>query len=87
MLFHVKGIFLVKVGKVLVLRVFGNIVFFGEERTHPAYMHRNTVINKLNKIVELTGVDLTDGGLCQRLTFSCQMIQYYERVMGMNMNL
>ena len=30
------GIFLVKVGKVLVLRVFGNIVFFGEERTHPA---------------------------------------------------
>lgn len=51
------------------------------------YMHRNTVINKLNKIVELTGVDLTDGGLCQRLTFSCQMIQYYERVMGMNMNL
>ena len=51
------------------------------------YMHRNTVINKLNKIVELTGIDLTDGGLCQRLTFSCQMIQYYERVMGMNMNL
>ena len=29
-LFHVKGIFLVKVGKVLVLRVFGNIVFFVE---------------------------------------------------------
>lgn len=51
------------------------------------YMHRNTVINKLNRIVEMTGIDLTDGGLCQRLTFSCQMIQYYERVMGMTMNL
>ena len=32
----IEKIFLVKVGKVLVLRVFGNIIFFGEERAHPA---------------------------------------------------
>lgn len=51
------------------------------------YMHRNTVINKINKVVELTGVDLTDGGLCQRLAFSCQMIQYYEQIMGLTMHL
>lgn len=49
------------------------------------FMHRNTVVNKINKIVELTGVDLTDGGLCQRLIFSCQLIQYYERVMDMTL--
>lgn len=51
------------------------------------YMHRNTVINRINKIVELTGVDLSDGGLCQRLMFSCQLIQYYERVLNLTLKL
>lgn len=46
------------------------------------YMHRNTVINKINKITELLQVDLEDGKLCQRLIFSCQFIHYYERMMN-----
>ena len=45
------------------------------------YMHRNTVINKVNKIQELLKLDLEDPRLRQRLIFSCQMIRYYERVM------
>ena len=45
------------------------------------YMHRNTVINKVNKILELLKLDLEDPRLRQRLIFSCQMIRYYERVM------
>ena len=47
------------------------------------YMHRSTVINRINKIVEITGIDLDDGGLCQRLMFSCQLIQYFERVLNL----
>lgn len=34
MLFHVKGIFLVKVGKVLVLRVFGNAFILSEQEEY-----------------------------------------------------
>lgn len=45
------------------------------------YMHRNTVINKVNKIEELLKLDLEDPHLRQRLIFSCQMIRYYELVM------
>lgn len=45
------------------------------------YMHRNTVINKVNKIQELLKLDLEDPRLRQRLIFSCQMIRYYEQVM------
>ena len=45
------------------------------------YMHRNTVINKVNKILDLLKLDLEDPRLRQRLIFSCQMIRYYERVM------
>lgn len=40
------------------------------------YMHRNTVINKVNKIIEIIGCDLEDGKLQQRLMFSCQFIRY-----------
>lgn len=45
------------------------------------YMHRNTVINKVNKIMELLDLDLEDGNLRQRLILSCQFIRYYENVM------
>ena len=45
------------------------------------YMHRNTVINKINKIMELLDLDLEDGTLRQRLILSCQFIRYYENVM------
>lgn len=42
------------------------------------YMHRNTVLNKINKAISLTELDLDDSFLRQRLIFSCQLIQYYE---------
>lgn len=46
-----------------------------------AYMHRNTVINKVNRIMDLLQLDLEDPHLRQRLIFSCQMIRYYELVL------
>lgn len=51
------------------------------------YMHRNTVINKVNKIMELLDVDLEDGNLRQRIMFSCQVIRYYESVMNRELKL
>lgn len=45
------------------------------------YMHRNTVINKMSKIMDLIHLDLEDGNLRQRLMLSCQFIRYYEKVM------
>ena len=44
------------------------------------YMHRNTVLNKLKKIRELTGLDFSNENLRLRLIFSCQVLRYYERV-------
>lgn len=43
--------------------------------------HRNTVINKVNKINKLICLDIEDGNLRQRLIFSCQVINYYEKYM------
>ena len=51
------------------------------------FMHRNTVVNRIHKIIELTGLDLSDGELCQRLIFSCQMVRYYEDVLHLKLNL
>lgn len=45
------------------------------------YMHRNTVSNKINQIRNICHIDFEDGGLCQRLLFSCQVILYYEKVL------
>jgi len=45
------------------------------------YMHRNTVANKLNQIRSICHIDFEDGGLCQRLLFSCQVMLYYEKVL------
>lgn len=36
--FHVKGVFLVKVGKILVLRVLRYVVLIAEKRAHTAYL-------------------------------------------------
>ena len=51
------------------------------------YMHRNTVINKINRIEELIDLDLEDDALRQRLIFSCQIIRYYEKVLNLKLNL
>jgi len=45
------------------------------------YMHRNTVSNKINLIRSICHIEFEDGGLCQRLLFSCQVMLYYERVL------
>lgn len=58
------------------------------QRTAAAtFTHRNTVINRINKITELTGLSFDNGGLIQRLLFSCQLIQYYERVLKLTLRL
>ena len=45
------------------------------------FAHRNTVLNKVNKINKLICLDLEDGNLRQRLIFSCQVIMYFEKYM------
>lgn len=50
------------------------------------YMHRNTVSNKINQIRSICHIDFEDGGLCQRLLFSCQVMLYYERVLHQNLS-
>ena len=51
------------------------------------YMHRNTIINKINRVQELVNLDLEDDELRQRLLFSCQIIRYYERVLKLKLKL
>lgn len=46
------------------------------------YMHRNTVINKINKINELVTVPIDDGYLQNRLILSCITVRYYENYLG-----
>ena len=46
------------------------------------YMHRNTVLNKLNKITEITQLSLEDGYLQVYLIFSCLIVRYYEQYLG-----
>jgi sugar diacid utilization regulator len=41
------------------------------------YMHRNTILNKLNKINQLIELPLEDGRTQQQLLFSCQIVKYY----------
>ena len=51
------------------------------------YMHRNTVLNKVNKILEIIQIPLDDGFLQHRLILSCLILQYYEKVMGRTLQL
>ena len=48
---------------------------------------RNTVLNKVNKILETIEIPLDDGYLQHRLILSCLILQYYEKVMGRNIRL
>ncbi len=52
-----------------------------------AYMHRNTVLNKLNKINELTDIPLEDGYNRHRMIMSCLIVRYYEEYMGQTVQL
>lgn len=51
------------------------------------YMHRNTVLNKINKITSMLDLDLEDPNLRQKLILSCQVILYIERAMNRSLNL
>lgn len=58
------------------------------QRTAQAtFMHRNTVVNRIHKVIDLTSLDLSDGELCQRLIFSCQLVRYYEDILHLKLNL
>ena len=43
------------------------------------FMHRNTTMNKINRIVEIVEDDLEDPLIRQRLLFSCRLYDYYEK--------
>ncbi|MCD8224146.1 MAG: helix-turn-helix domain-containing protein [Clostridiales bacterium] len=51
------------------------------------YMHRNTVMNKLNKINEIIGIPLDDGFVRHRLIISCLVYRYYSDYMHMTIQL
>lgn len=51
------------------------------------YMHRNTVLNKLNKISELTEIPLEDGYTRHRMIMSCLIMRYYEEYLHMTIRL
>ncbi len=51
------------------------------------YMHRNTVLNKLNKINEIAEIPLEDGYTQQRMIMSCIIVRFYEEYMHMSIRL
>ncbi len=51
------------------------------------YMHRNTVLNKLNKINEIAEIPLEDGYTQQRMIISCLIVRYYEEYLNMTIRL
>ncbi|MCC8059817.1 MAG: helix-turn-helix domain-containing protein [Clostridiales bacterium] len=51
------------------------------------YMHRNTVMNKLNKINEIIGIPLDGGFVRHRLIISCLVYRYYSDYMHMTIQL
>lgn len=46
------------------------------------YMHRNTVMNKINKIKTLVGIDFNSPMLRQKLILSCQIARYHEEILS-----
>lgn len=50
-----------------------------------AYMHRNTFAARLGKLQELVQVDLSDGGIRQRMIFSYKILRYYDRYAKINL--
>ena len=51
------------------------------------YMHRNTVLNKLNRINEITEIPLEDGYTQQRMIMSCIIMRYYEDYLHLSIRL
>lgn len=51
------------------------------------YMHRNTILNKLNKINEIIQIPLEDGYTQQRMLISCMIARYYEEYLHMTIQL
>lgn len=51
------------------------------------YMHRNTILNKLNKINEIAEIPLEDGYTQQRMIMSCLVVRYYEEYLNMTIQL
>lgn len=51
------------------------------------YMHRNTVLNKLNKISEIAELPLEDGYTQHRMIMSCLIVRYYEQYLNMTLRL
>ena len=49
------------------------------ETAEATHFHRNTIVNKLNKIKELFSIDLDDNTLKRELLFSCQVLRYASR--------
>ena len=47
-----------------------------------AYMHRNTVTAKIEKIHQLISSDLNDGQIRQRMIFSYKILRYFEKYVG-----
>ena len=45
------------------------------------FMHRNTIVNKIRKITELTGEDFSDNGTRQLLLYSCQLARYVQKIL------
>lgn len=51
------------------------------------YMHRNTILNKLNKISEIAEIPLEDGYTRHRMIMSCLIMRYYEEYIHMTPRL
>lgn len=51
------------------------------------YMHRNTVLNKLNKINEIAEIPLEDGYTQQRMIMSCIIMRFYEEYLHLSIRL
>lgn len=51
------------------------------------YMHRNTVLNKLNKINEIAEIPLEDGYTQHRMIMSCLIMRYYEEYLHIKVRL
>lgn len=51
------------------------------------YMHRNTVLNKLKRIHELCPSALEDGKSAEILMLSCQITEFYEKYLKLNLRI
>ena len=52
------------------------------ETAKDMFFHRNTILNKLNRIKELTALKLDDNRLLYNLFLSCNIVMYYRDYVG-----